>query len=362
MSNGIVSLKGKDIGIMKKFNINLNQTFNYKTLKEKLSEQHLELRFYDEKFMPEFAIIKAESSEVLKQIDFINDFEECGIGYLLGKPRKNNNAEIKVHSKPDIDNISLRNAGLYGLGIGIAVIDSGYNEEFCGKVEDAENFSSGPNPLAHLGHGNIVISIVKKYASMAKIYSAKVCHEDGIDEESVHRALKWIRGIEGIKVINMSIGFDRNCQGNCFLSKAINKMVDLGYIIIGAVGNDGDKGKTARCPSCAEKMISVGGISEDGNKVAFFSNKGHINGFNKPDLLAPANGLTIYEGVPDLYRGTSFAAPIVAGIVAACHPKLEIERVKDILISSCTPLVDQPISKQGNGRFELQSLLEVLNL
>lgn len=346
---------------MKKFNITLNRDFEYQELVEGLRGEGVNLRFYDEHFMPDFAIVEVSSQEILNNINFISEYEESGVGHLLGRRSElDTSMLIKVVPKPNVECQGLKQLGLYGLGVGIAVIDSGYNEEYCGKIEAAENFSSGPNALAYNGHGNIVISVIKKYASMAKIYSAKVCHEGNrIDEESVHRALKWIRGIEGIKVINMSIGFDRNCIGNCRLSRAINKMVDLGYIIFAAIGNDGER--AARCPSCAEKIIAVGGLAPDGNKVASFSNKGHINGFNKPDLLTSAHGFTYSQGIPNPYWGTSFAAPILTGIIASCYPKFTSINIKDTLIECCNQLVDQPISKQGNGKFELEKLLEVLH-
>ncbi|PFJ77997.1 hypothetical protein COI95_16125 [Bacillus cereus] len=346
---------------MKKFNLTLNKDFKYEELTEGLRGKDINLRFHDSDFMPDFAIVEVKSEEVLQSINFISEYEESGVGYLLGRrPELDTSMLIKTVPKPNIECKDLKDVGLYGLGVGIAVIDSGYNEEYCGKIEEAENFSSGPNALAHDGHGNIVISIIKKYAGMAKIYSAKVCQEGNkIDEESVHRALKWIRGIEGIKLINMSIGFERNCVGSCNLSRAINKMVDLGYIIFAAIGNDGEK--AARCPACAEKIVAVGGLDPEGNKVASFSNKGHINGFNKPDLLTSAHGFTYSQGVPNPYWGTSFAAPILTGIVGACYPKFISGNIKQTLIDCCTQLVDQPFSKQGNGKFELEKLLEVLH-
>lgn len=115
------------------------------------------------------------------------------------------------------------------------------------------------------------------------------------------------------------------------------------------------------CPACSEKAISVGALNRTGDNVATFSCKGHTNS-TKPDLLTSGYGVTQYQGITDNYYGTSFTAPVVAGIVAANINMIRnIQNVKQYLIMSCDPILDVVPSKQGAGKLNLSKLLEVIS-
>jgi subtilisin family serine protease len=265
---------------------------------------------------------------------------------------------LKAIPKPIIDNTPLANLGRYGLGTNIAIIDSGYDPEANGSVELTENFTSAVTTEDTIGHGRIVIALVKNFAPAAKIYSAKVSiKDDDIDEEYVYRALAWVRSLDNVKIVNMSIGVERECQGLCNLSRVINKMSEQGYIIVSAVGNTGG---LTHCPACSEKAVSIGSLDRTGENVATFSCKGHTNS-TKPDLVAQGCGNTQFQGFTHPYNGTSFAAPVVTGIVAANINMIKnTKNVKQYLIMSCDPILDVSPSKQGAGKLNLPKLLEVI--
>ncbi|MCZ0704220.1 hypothetical protein J2T56_002520 [Natronobacillus azotifigens] len=189
----------------------------------------------------------------------------------------------------------------------------------------------------------------------ATIYSAKVCIDDDIDEEDVFRALDWVITLPEVKCINLSLGIDAKCLGDCDLANKINAMTKMGYIIVAAMGN---QDSLTHCPACAEGAISVGSLDEKGKKVASFSSQGHINS-NKPDLVAPGNGTQLILGIPSPFHGTSFAAPIVTGVLGATYNMFEQgKNVKEYIVSSCEPLLDVPRTKQGYGKLNLKKYLE----
>jgi hypothetical protein len=170
---------------------------------------------------------------------------------LLDIPKSNKISVMKAIPSPSIELNSLREKGIYGLGSKIAVIDSGHDIGRCGEVEMAKNFTSYSNYYDTCGHGSLVITLIKQIIPAAIIYSGKVCIEDDfVDEEDVFRALDWVRELPDVKVINLSLGIDAKCQGDCDLAEKINAMAELGYIIIAAMGNNEES--TAHCPACAE--------------------------------------------------------------------------------------------------------------
>ena len=54
----------------------------------------------------------------------------------------------------------------------------------------------------------------------------------------------------------------------------INKLVDLGVIIVSAIGNDGPDHGTLSNPGNMPNVIGVGSLNEKLNSVATFSSRG----------------------------------------------------------------------------------------
>jgi cell wall-associated protease len=101
----------------------------------------------------------------------------------------------------------------------------------------------------------------------------------------------------------------------------------------------------------ASNFINVGSTSADtGYALASsYSNYGQMN----VDLFAP--GEFIYVPLPDnkyeFNSGTSFAAPVVAGIAALIleyYPKLTAVQLKEILMKSVTPLKGKMVYRPGS--------------
>jgi serine protease AprX len=151
----------------------------------------------------------------------------------------------------------------------------------------------------------------------------------------------WVAGIEwaeslGAEVVSSSLGYidwynfkDMDGQ-TAVTTKAANRAVELGVVVVTAVGNERDNlwGHII-APSDGFDVIAVGAVDSSGN-IAFFSSPGpSYDGRVKPEVCALGVDDWIAgnrEDGSDIYEtgsGTSFATPLVAGAAALL---LEIHR------------------------------------
>ena len=131
---------------------------------------------------------------------------------------------------------------------------------------------------------------------------------------------------EGARVANLSIVFGLYCTGDVLTYNLImNDVVTSGLFVSASVGNDGNidtkRYQSIRTPSCANNVVSVGGINDRQAIVSMFPNsgKGPSQAYGgpvlKPEIVAPAVNIVL----PPLNlapSGTSMSTPIVSGAAA----------------------------------------------
>jgi hypothetical protein len=120
---------------------------------------------------------------------------------------------------------------------------------------------------------------------------------------------------------------------------------DNGTLMIASAGNDdeeiSDGGIIARRPATlTPRAITVGAVNDDGTKASF-SNWGAPVDLWAPGVNIPVTptGATAMSPSGAFISGTSFSAPIVAGVAAmvrAANPALSVDDVRNILLSSAT--------------------------
>jgi len=172
-------------------------------------------------------------------------------------------------------------------------------------------------------HGTAVASLLVGHADgrfqgaapKAKLYAADIyCgHPDGGAAEDLVRALAWMAR-EGVPVINVSLVG----PPNRLLAQGIAALVRRGHLVVAAVGNDGPAAPPL-FPASYPGVVGVTGVTPQ-RRVLPEAAQG-------PQVMwaAPGSELAVASREGSGYtvaRGTSFAAPLVAGLLAGelCEP------------------------------------------
>ena len=262
----------------------------------------------------------------------------------------------------------------------IAIVDSGVDATLpalAGAVSHQVTITSLPQSAAAdgYGHGSFVAQVAAGRgggtagaAPTSPIVSLDVMDDNGMALTSdVIAAADWIytnASQDGIRVANFSLlgGSPSSMQFDP-LDRALEKLWLSGIVVVTAAGNyavDGASSDVAYAPANDPFTIAVGAADTAGtlasgdDSAAPWSAYGHtLDGFAKPELGAPGRymvaqvpaGSTLYTTRPERIvapgelqlSGTSFAAPIVAGVAAdllAVHPDWTPDQVKGALMLS----------------------------
>ncbi|MDM7324464.1 MAG: S8 family serine peptidase [Thermus sp.] len=122
----------------------------------------------------------------------------------------------------------------------------------------------------------------------------------------------------GAKVINLSMG-GRNASDS-ILENAISQARASGAVIVAASGNDGGYG--VLFPANLPGVIAVGAVDKSKKRASFSACGPEL------DLVAPGVDVLVAGSGGDYEQasGTSFASPVVAGVVALYMSKYASER------------------------------------
>ena len=199
-------------------------------------------------------------------------------------------------------------------GTRIGLIDGGVGAHPClrGAIAEQRAFASANvTPTAHAtavasllaGRGDGVIGA----APEAQLYVADIYGgaATGGSSLSLARALSWLASL-GVPVINISLVGPRNR----IVEAVVESLVERGFVIVAAVGNDGPAAPPLY-PAAYAGVVGVTGVDGQG-RVLVEAERGPQVMFAAPGIANAAAG---HDGVA-LVRGTSFAAPVVAGLVA----------------------------------------------
>lgn len=184
---------------------------------------------------------------------------------------------------------------------------------------------------ATAGTASAVTNNLLGVASVAP--NCKIIMVRGLDNNNYGYYSWWAQGItyladNGARIINMSMG---GVSTSSTMQSAVNYARGKGIIIIASAGNSGDT--TPHYPAALVGVIAVSATDFSDN-LASWSTRGTFI-----DLSAPGAAIltTHIGGSYASWSGTSFSAPIVAGVAALIiskNPSLTVEEVEAILFSS----------------------------
>lgn len=207
-----------------------------------------------------------------------------------------------------------------------------------------------PGGAKTTAHATAVASLIARAAPGAEIEVADVYGPTaaGGSAQALARALDWLAQ-EGTPVINISLVG----PPNLVLAAAVKAATGRGLLLTAPVGNDGPAGPPLY-PAAYPGVIAVTGVDARRRVLPEAGRAGHVD-FAAPgaevSAAAPGGG---YASV----RGTSFAAPIVAGRLAVLAKRDGPGRAVEALAREAADLGapgPDPVYGQGLVGFDLRT-------
>ncbi|KFC68314.1 Peptidase S8 and S53, subtilisin, kexin, sedolisin [Massilia sp. LC238] len=203
-----------------------------------------------------------------------------------------------------------------GAAVRVGLVDSGVDRSHVvfDKVEVRQWGCGGAQHPAP--HGTAVAALMvgrsphfSGAAPGASLYAADVyCDEPaGGSVDRIMAALGWLAR-ERVGVVNISLVGPRNAA----LERAVAALVGRGHLLVAAVGNDGPAAAPLY-PASYPGVVGVSGVDRRGQPLP--------EAGRGPQVMFAAPGNHMVSAVPGSppyrqVRGTSYAAPIVAGLLA----------------------------------------------
>lgn len=251
---------------------------------------------------------------------------------------------------------------------------------------------------AAAGNGALSHGLYRGMAPDAQVVLVQARQPSGhIGPLGLTRALHWLltnHQTLGLSVVSISLGVAEDVPRGNPVDVLVSQLVESGVVVVVAAGNDGVRELTP--PATSHEAITVGGLDDrnvidTAQREVWHSNFGaSLAGAPKPELVAPSIWVTapimpetgvareghqlfarraqgehlVEQRIAELrlitphyqhVEGTSFAAPIVAGLVAClreANPGLDPAAIRDVLMRSCMPVSGASLERQGSGAID----------
>lgn len=262
--------------------------------------------------------------------------------------------------------------GFMGQGMLVGVFDGGFLkvnelEAFAPLYEEnriaaAKNFVVNSDDVyQYSDHGTRALSVIGGYLPATFIGTAPkanfiLCVTEDVSGEYRIEEYNWLFAAEyadsaGVDIINTSLGYNSFSDSTmnysygdlngrtAIITRASAIAAGKGIVLVTSAGNEGEgPWKYISAPADADSILAVGAVFKEGyEKVPFSSIGPTADGRIKPDVAALGYRVSSINRTGDITpaNGTSFAAPLVTGLVAGfwqANPTLGnievIERIK----------------------------------
>ncbi|MBU2590379.1 MAG: S8 family serine peptidase [Nanoarchaeota archaeon] len=268
----------------------------------------------------------------------------CGDGICQGKESRTCPADCSSTPDPEEPRtcipemqipygIQMVNGGQGGLGVKVAVLDTGVNinhldleVKLCMDATK-RGIKSGCND--EVGHGTHVSGTIAAnggsdglgifgVAPAADLWNIKVCSAAGCWSDDIAAAIRYTTD-QGTNIISMSLGGDTESS---LVRDAIDYAVSKDVLVVAATGNDGPELGSIDYPGANANVVAVAAVDWNAN-IASWSSRGiNDNDFvveeREVELAAPGVSVlsTASNGCYAVMSGTSMATPHVAGLAA----------------------------------------------
>lgn len=258
---------------------------------------------------------------------------------------------------------------LYSGKVRVGIIDSGINKDHPDLV--GANFDEGYNYVDNntdtsdtYNHGTRVASVIAARpdneigvagiapdCTIVPFVTMMTKNLDGVDTV-VGNISNLVSAINGAvndydcKVLNISLGSSDYSKS---LERAVNNAANKGVIIVAAAGNGGTSEEGIyNYPAAFDNVISVGAVDET------FSLTRYSQRNDKIDISAvySYSYLPNNTGSYSYGAGTSFAAPVITGIVAlevSDNPNFDVYDMKTLLIAAAADVCESGKDYSGYG-------------
>ena len=271
--------------------------------------------------------------------------------------------------------LAMHDAGYRGEGMQIAVFDAGFpgvntigalqpmfNEQ---RLAGTRNFvDGGTSVFTRNSHGTNCLSTMAANQSGYFIGTAPkatyhLCITEDVNSEHPIEEANWLAAAEyadssGVDVISSSLGYTdfdapspaytyANMNGRTAISsRAATIAARVGMVVVNAAGNEGTSPwHFISAPADADSIMSVGAVDSLGNHASFSSYGPSADGRIKPTLSSMGLASAVMSPSGSVFRGngTSYACPILAGMVAGfwqANPTLTAQQVIAALRSTAS--------------------------
>lgn len=311
-------------------------------------------------------IARGAQAEVAEQLAATGAFESLNKNYILTAEATPNDPSYV--QQPYLGQINLPHAWDVTTGaedVLIAIVDSGVESthpDLAGKITEGWNVRTNSADYRDVkGHGTLVAGTAAAMSDNAvgvsgvawenPILAVRVSDDAGqATARDVAAGILWATN-RGAKVINVSFA---PLWSNTLVKSACEHAFNRGSLVVISAGNGGG----TQTATGYDEGIFVAAL--DGtNQLATFSDRGPF-----VDISAP--GRAIYStAIGASYRaadGTSFAAPIVSGVLAlawSMNPALRPATVRDLLLDEAIDLGSGGVNSTfGHGAVDAGAVLD----
>ncbi len=317
-----------------------------------------------------------ETLQMLKDSGLVVSYEPDYVMHLMGYDYENEPAFSYQWGHKAIKSYYPWQAGIFGRGVRVAVIDSGVypHRDLAGHIEKGRNYVYGMDSndtTDNHGHGTFVAGIIAAqcngYDTLGLAHGATIVPFKVTDTGSIYMSTAILAMYDAVKefdcdVINMSLGAEKTSTE---LERAVNYVVrDSGAILVAAAGNGNSSAYSY--PASYDCVISVANAEKtaDGYKIRYSSQRNDM-----VDVAAPGTDVYSLENSSSGYKfwtGTSFACPYVSAAAALAKsviPSINQEQFNKFLErSSDTSYIteSQDANYWGHGLLDVEKFIKLV--